>query len=159
VTLWPRIEGLLSSGERDVLTDSKTNFNVFVNAALGAAVVGGVLVVDAILHKPPAYWPLYTIPFGVAYLLYRAAISPATEWGDSVRSAFDLHRLEIYPKLGVRTPQSFSDEREIATRVNQALLYGRPLLTDDLWSAPKANEAEQVRGAVSGTPQGSKTGG
>src|SRR5205085_11281753 len=63
----------------------------------------------------------------------------ATEWGDNVRSSFDLHRLQIYEKLGVRAPTSFSDERSLAVRVNQALLYGHPLLTDDLWRVQKLN--------------------
>jgi hypothetical protein len=162
VTLWPRIEGLLSSSERDVLMESKTNFNVFINASFGAVLVGALLIVDGVLHAPqrPLYWLLYAIPFVFAYLLYRAAIGPTTDWGDSVRSGFDLHRLEIYEKLGVRAPRSFSDERDIATRVNQALLYGRPLLNDDLWRAEKLNENEQATEVGSDTPaQRSKTGG
>lgn len=146
VTLWPRIEGLLSATEREAFFDAKTNFCVFINGSVGALIVGVVLVVDQAVYTahPASYWALYAIPFVVGYALYRMAISPATEWGDHVRSAFDCHRLEIYDKLGVRAPTSFSDERALADRVNKALLYGRPLLSDDLWRAK--NEGEQVAG-------------
>ena len=64
--------------------------------------------------RPASHWPLYTIPFVLGYILYRAAIGPAIDWGNSVRSSIDLHRLEIYEKLGVRAPISFSDERQLA---------------------------------------------
>jgi hypothetical protein len=142
VTIWPRIEAVLSADEREFLVDSKVNFYVFLNAAAGAFVVGVCLVVDQTVNAPhPAwYWPLYAIPFALAYAFYRLAIDPATDWGDAVRSSIDLHRLEIYEKLGVRAPTSFSDERKLALRVSQALLYGRPLLGDDLWRAADAED-------------------
>jgi hypothetical protein len=134
VTIWPRIEVLLSAEERELHVDAKINFYVFVNATVGAFAVGVALVVDRALYAPqPTWlWLLCAIPFVLAYCLYRLAVDPATEWGDYVRSSIDLHRLELYEKLGVRAPTSFSDERSVALRVNQALLYGRHL-SDDLW--------------------------
>jgi hypothetical protein len=135
VTIWPRIEALLSADERELLVDAKTNFYVFANAAVVALVVGACLVADTALNvpRPVAYWPLYLIPFAISYLSYRAASGPALDWGDSIRASIDLHRLEIYEKLGVRAPISFSDERQLAERVNKAVLFGHPLLGDDLW--------------------------
>ena len=142
ITVWPRIEALLGSEEREIHVDAKTNFYVFLNGAVGALGVGVALVVDkAVNASPPAWhWALYAIPFGLAYVLYRASIGPAAEWGDAVRSSIDLHRLELYEKLGVREPTSFSDEREIAQEVNKALLYAHPLLSDDLWRGAMAEE-------------------
>jgi hypothetical protein len=147
VTIWPRVEALLSADEREIHVDSKIDFYVFTNAAVGALAVGLCLVVDESVNAPHpgSYWPLYGIPFVLGYLLYRAAIGPATDWGDRVRSSVDLHRLEIYEKLGVRKPTSFSDERHVADRVNKALLYGHPLLSDDLWPVEKVND-ENLRG-------------
>jgi hypothetical protein len=134
VTIWPRIEALLSAEEHELLVESKVNFNLFLNAAVVALGVGACLVADQALYAPlsASWWPLYALPFALAYVLYRLAIGPATEWGDAVRSSIDLHRLEFYERLGVRAPMSFSDEQEIALGVNQALLYRLPL-SDDLW--------------------------
>jgi hypothetical protein len=151
VTIWPRLEALLSADDRDLVVNSAINFNVFINASVGALAVGTCLVVDEAVNapQPASSWPLYAIPFVLGYVLYRGAIGPATDWGDSVRSSFDLHRLEIYEKLGIRSPTSFSDERALALRVNQALLYGHPLLSDDLWRAENVND-----GTSKGTSKG-----
>ena len=146
ITCWPRIESLLGEQERELHVNAKIDVYVFVNGALAALIVGISLVVDKALHVPhPAWdWPLYAIPFIIGYVLYDAAIDPTVNWGNVVRSSIDLHRLELYEKLGVRRPTSFSDERLIAGRVNQALLYGKPLLRDDLWrveeTKPKAGD-------------------
>jgi hypothetical protein len=150
VTIWPRVEALLGAEERELLVDAKVNFYVFMNAATGALLVGTTLVVDQAINAPqPAeHWPLYVLSFAVGYVLYRAAIGPTLDWGDAVRASVDLHRLEMYEKLGVREPQSFTDERELAGKVNKALLYGHPLLSDDLWRAEdnKVEVAEQDEG-------------
>jgi hypothetical protein len=148
VTIWPRIEALLDEDERALEVDAKINFYVFVNASVGGYLVGACLVIDQGVNAPQPvwYWPLYAIPFVVGYILYRAAIGPAIDWGDSVRSSIDLHRLEVYEKLGVRAPVSFTDERELAGKVNKALLFGYPLLPDDLWRGEQggAEEAEGI---------------
>lgn len=136
ITIWPRIEALMSAEERELHVDAKINLYVFINSAVGAIAVGVCLIVDTSLNSPKtglSSWVFDLIPFVLAYLLYRAAVGPAAEWGDSVRASIDLHRLEIYEKLGVRSPTSFSDERALADRLNKALLYGHPLLPDDLW--------------------------
>jgi hypothetical protein len=135
LTIWPRIEALLTEGERELHVDAQITFYVFMNAAAGAFAVGACLVIDKALNIPESgiELALYAIPFLLAYVLYRASVGPAINWGDYVRSSVDLHRLEIYKKLGVREPTSFSDERKLAVKVNQALLYGHPLLPDDLW--------------------------
>jgi len=135
VTIWPRIAALLDDGERELLVDAKIDLYVFLNAAFTAVAIGICLVVDKAVHSPngPWAWPLYAIPFIAAYLLYRAAIGPAVRRGACVRASIDLHRLELYEKLGLRAPKSLSDERKLAVGLCQFLLYGRPDLGDDLW--------------------------
>jgi hypothetical protein len=135
ITIWPRVEALLSSEERELHVNAKVDMYVFANGAVGAFVAGVVLLIDKAANVPhPVWrWPLYAIPFVLSYLLYRAALGPVVKWGGVVRASIDLHRLELYEKLGIRSPTSFSDERQLAARLNQALLYGDPLLGDDLW--------------------------
>jgi hypothetical protein len=140
VTVWPRINALLTADERELRVDAETDLYVFINGALGAFVVGICLIVDKAVFVPqPTWeWSLYVIPFVVGYLIYRAAVSSAALWGDTVRASIDLHRLELYEKLGVRAPTSFSDERSLALEINPALLYGEPLPADELWRRDKA---------------------
>src|SRR5207247_3583213 len=120
-------------------------------ASLVAFVVGVCLVIDEALNAPhpTSYWPLYAIPFVLTYGLYRASLDPAMRWGDAVRSSIDIHRVEVYEKLGVRAPRSFSDEREIALRLSQALLYGDPPLRDNLWRKAETEPRTPATNAAS----------
>lgn len=82
VTIWPRIEALLSDAERESITEARTNFHVFINAALGAFVVGAALAVDkAVTARVLGWqWLLYLIPFGLGYVAYRASLAPVLAW-------------------------------------------------------------------------------
>lgn len=146
VTIWPRINALLTADERELHVDAETDLYVFINGALGAFIVGICLIVDKAVFVPqPAWeWWLYVIPFVVGYLIYRAAVSSAALWGDTVRASIDLHRLDLYEKLGVRAPMSFSDERNLALEINPALLYGEPLPRDELWRQDNSASADDA---------------
>ncbi len=145
ITIWPRIDALLDGDERELHVDAKIDVYVFLNAAIGSLAVGTCLIVDKALHAPhPAWkWALCAIPFALAYGLYRGAVGPAVRWGDAVRSSIDLHRLELYDSLGLCRPTSFTDERQRAVGINQALLYGRPPLPDGAWGGDKPVAAEK----------------
>jgi uncharacterized MAPEG superfamily protein len=135
VTVWPRIAALLNDGERELLVDAKIDVYVFLNAAFAAIGVGVCLVVDKAVNAPngPWAWLMYAVPFIAAYVLYRATIGSAVWRGAAVRASIDLHRLELYSKLGIRSPESFSEERTMDDVAScQLLLYGRPHLPDDL---------------------------
>lgn len=147
VLLWPHFQALMSDAERDRITDAETDLRVFLNGSFVAVGVGICLIVDRATNDPElgAAWFLFGIPFVVAYLLYRWSIGPATIRGAYVRASCDLHRLEVYSRLGIRRPESFTDERQLATRVNQLLCYGRPYLDDAFWQVD-ATAANQEQG-------------
>ncbi|HEU4701616.1 MAG TPA: hypothetical protein VFS37_03970 [Conexibacter sp.] len=134
IAVWPRIEQLLSADEREPHVDAKLDFNVFLNGAVGAVAVGLALLADLVVNHPLDAWLswLYLLPFAVAYASYRQTIGAAIRWGSEMRASVDLRRLDLYERLGVRKPTSFSDERHVADHVNQMLLYGSPL-PDELW--------------------------
>jgi hypothetical protein len=142
IVVWPRVEMLLTTEEREPLVESKIDVNVFMNAAVGALVVGLVLIFDMALNAPtPAYlWWLYVTPFVLAFALYGPMVGAAVRWGSAVRAGIDLHRLDVYAKLGVRRPTSFSDERYVARQVNLMLLYATAP-PDDLWRAEEPVDA------------------
>jgi hypothetical protein len=140
IAVWPHLELLMSAEERDNLADAKSDVAFMVNTSLTAGIAGAVLIANQVTHTPLSGGSLllYLIPFVVAAAAYHAAIGAAVRWGSSVRAVVDIHRLELYDKLGTRRPVSFRDEREIvAPAVNAALLRGDGL-PDALWAAPAA---------------------
>ncbi|MBA2631259.1 MAG: hypothetical protein H0U84_09615 [Thermoleophilaceae bacterium] len=136
IRFWAHVEPLLSEQERQLHENAQTDVAFFINSSLAAAVVGVVLIADAIANGPVGWaWAwLYVVPFLVAYLIYRFAIDAGRRWGVEVRASLDLHRLEVYDKLGVRRPTSFTDERTaIAPALNRFFLYATHM-PDDLWA-------------------------
>jgi hypothetical protein len=142
IATWPHIEPLLSDQERELHSNAKTDVAFFLNSTLGAVAVGITLIADEVAHGPvrTLYAWLYVLPFLVGYLLYRCAIGAAQRWGTETRASIDLHRLELYARIGVRQPRSFSDERtNIAPALNRFFLYSEQL-PDDLWADQKGAE-------------------
>ncbi len=137
IPFWARVEPLLSEQEQRLHEDARTDVAFFVNSSLAAVVVGIVLVADGVANTPiggGAWAWLYLLPFLFAYLIYRFAIDAGQRWGVEIKASLDLHRLEVYERLGIRRPTSFTDERTtIAPALNRFLLYARPL-PDELWA-------------------------
>lgn len=126
IPVWPRIEALLSEQERDLHAAAKTDVAFFLNSVVAAFLIGGALIVDAAINQPLHLgWTwIYALPFALAFLFYNFAIDAARRWGTEVRSSIDLHRLELYERLGLRAPQDIDDERQIGVAVTNLLLYG-----------------------------------
>jgi hypothetical protein len=138
VAAWPRIDALLSDREVELHTNAMSDLAFFLNSTIGAVIVGIALALDEITHTPlePRYAFAYVAPFLLAYALYRAAIGAAERLGTERRASIDLHRHELYNRLGLRSPHNFREERStLAPAINQCLLY-RKQIPDDLAQPP-----------------------
>jgi hypothetical protein len=138
IAVWPHIENLLSSQEAQVLADTKGDVAFFVNVSLLSALSGLAVAADRVIHDSALSILLCLIPFSLSVIAYHWATGAAIRWGEVVRACIDLHRRELYAKLGLRTPRDFSDERQIAWRLNTALLVGGHLC-DDVADVPALN--------------------
>lgn len=130
VAAWPGIEMLRTPDEIEVHTDARGDVAFFVNGSLLAALGGLTLLADAVIGAHPAWYsaPLYAIPFVLAGALYVSAIGAVIRWGSAVRASMDIHRRELYEKVGLRKPKDFTDERNvIAPALNAALLRAEPI--------------------------------
>jgi hypothetical protein len=145
IAAWPRIEVLLGDQERQLLADAQGEFNFFLNGSLSAYLVTFVLAVDAIVNEPHPLWLawIYALPPVVGYLLYRGAANSAERWGERVRASVDLHRLELYARLGLITPKTMDEERRLAGAVQNLFLWGTPL-PDDLRLQSDEKPADQT---------------
>ena len=136
IPFWAHVEPLLLGEERDLHEAAKTDIAFYLNASLAAIAVGIFLVVDGVRNNPldAAYVWAYVIPFVLAYLIYRFSIDGAQRWGVEIRASLDLHRLEVYDRIGMRRPTSFTDERDvIAPALNRLFLYAI-VPPDELWA-------------------------
>jgi hypothetical protein len=145
IPFWAHVEPLLSDQERQLHENARTDVAFFVNLSLATAVVGVVLIADEIAHTPvdPVFAWIYVAPFVLAYLIYRFSIDAAQRWGVEMKASLDLHRLEVYARLGVRRPTSFTDERRtIAPALNRFFLYAQEL-PDELFATTPTEGGER----------------
>lgn len=146
VPTWPRIDMLLNERQAELEANARSQVCFFVNGSLLLLIAGVLLVADEVAEAPLGglIVAVYLLPFLASHLLARWATGAAARWGSTVRAAIDLHRFELYEKLGVRRPRNFSDERQIAAEINQSLLYGNPI--PDEFSATDIDSTEEARG-------------
>jgi hypothetical protein len=152
LVIYPRLEMLMTEQEAQVHADARATRAFFVNSAIAAVLSGVVLVADAIAEHPHPLalrW-IYLIPFLLAYGLYRGAVEATVELGGAARSTVDLHRLELYEKLGVPVPTGAAHERTaLAPELSELLMWGPASAATDpdrsgstTEKAPAANETE-----------------
>jgi hypothetical protein len=150
--VWARVETLLSEQEQQLLSAARAELNFFVNGAVLGFATSALLLAGSTPLAAWHGWPkadswstagLVGAAGAVAvlaYMSYRLASGALVRYGDRVRAAIDLHRRELYAKLGLRTPVTFSEEHEyIAPSLNALLLYGI-LIPDDYAAAPRTTE-------------------
>jgi hypothetical protein len=136
IAVWPHVEALLSEQETQLLSDTRGDVAFFINTSLLSLISVVLFACDAALDKGSPSWLVLLVPLALAWLVYRAAVGATIQWGEVVRASIDLHRLELYRKLGLRVPVDFHDERQIAWRLNATLLIASRL-PDELAAAPE----------------------
>jgi hypothetical protein len=133
IAIWPRIELLLGEQELDTIGEAQANVNFFVNILVVSMLVGVVIAVDWAWHASGVLAGIAQVggvllaTAAIAFGSYCGTIQAAKVWGDAVRAAFDVHRLDLYSKLGVRPPISPADELRVADAVNHCILFGEPI--------------------------------
>jgi hypothetical protein len=111
--VWPRLYHLLPS-------DLRTSFEEALRAMeflLVVSFLSGLFCVPATVYltcaEAPTVWVL-TVFVGsalVAYVAYLGALAPAGLYADSIRAAFDVHRMKLLEALLVPRPATAAEER------------------------------------------------
>jgi hypothetical protein len=157
IGVWPHVEMLLTPQEAQVHADAKGDVAFFVNTSLVSVLAGIALIANAVWHGGDTSVYVEALiclsAVAVSAVAYLAAIGAAVQWGSAVRASIDLHRREVYEKLGLRQPTSFADERQIAYRLNALLLVGDRI--PDEYAAQVADDSDSAPSFQFATPDGS----
>lgn len=134
IAIWPCIEAILSEEERPQIDEVTTDVAFWLNGLFLVSVFGSLLFAERLWHRPGG--PISTIGVeigvvaGVAVIcafMYRQLINAAIRWGEPVRAAFDVHRLDLFDRLGVRRPSKRDEDVEIGRAITRMLAFGEPL--------------------------------
>lgn len=145
IAAYPRIAALLSERERDLMADAQADVAFFVNVAVLSLLLWIAIVIDKLTDGIDGAGgiALMAVPILVGAWSYRVAIGAAERWGHAVRSSFDLHRLTLYDKLGLKQPATQEEELAVARATNRWLLFAETP-DDTLRKTPEPPEEDEV---------------
>jgi len=123
---WPRLQKVVSSEFKNTLADQKTLLDFALTmATLAVVYVALAATVGPWLSYTPGLWVLLGAAGSmVAYVFYALAVSVAKQFGDLVRSAFDLFRLDLIKALGCPRPADIEAERALWKQLSILVVYG-----------------------------------
>jgi hypothetical protein len=125
VVAWPRLYPLLSDPVRAVVDGQRDALDV--NARF-CAVFGAAAAISAALLVTHGWWLLVAAAWVVlTWLAYRAAVAAAIAYGESIRTAVDLHRFTLLQAFHLPLPATPEEERALNARLSRFLLQGVPL--------------------------------
>jgi hypothetical protein len=116
IVAWPRLYPLLGETVRAVVDDRRDAVDLAVRLAATAAVTG--VIAAALLVRHGSWLLVALVPFLVAWTSYRSAVVAAMAYGEAVRVAFDLHRLDLYTALHLELPHDPAAERKLGASLS-----------------------------------------
>jgi hypothetical protein len=142
---WPRLMTVLPAHMRDLIGNAQSDCNTLLNTSFVFFVIAlGCFITAAIKFSAVSMFAaLGSLALG--WILYLLACPPAQQWGEYVRAAFDLYRLDLLKQTGIEIKvKSFTLEEE----QNYWALIQEPMLYlkdpgEELRLQPRATEKEQ----------------
>jgi hypothetical protein len=122
---WPRLYPVLGDRMREVVDDRRTQLDLACRFSASAAVSGAVSV--GVLAGDGWWLALALAPGALAAVAYRAAIAAGLAYGETVRSAFDLHRFDALAALHLPLPPDPDTEVVFNRRLSRFWLQNVPL--------------------------------
>jgi len=132
IDAWGRLLAVIPKDYLGLIDAAKSQVDFWVN--LGVAFVLLLVEYEALAmatNTPINFWiVLLLIVLGTIAPI--RATSSAREWGDFVKSAFDVHRFKLLESLGVETPKNREEEKALWKKYSQAIIFRLPESLPDL---------------------------
>ena len=134
IPIWPSIQTMLTDAELADIDEKTTDVAFWLNSLTVVVIGGALLLAEKLWHRPGNALETTAIEFAIAIAvvlmagwMYRQLIGAAARWGEGVRAAFDVHRFELYKKLGIRMPFTPEEDVDAGRAVNRLLAFGEPV--------------------------------
>jgi hypothetical protein len=116
IVTWPRLYPLLGDTVRAVVDDRRDAVDLTARLAATASVTG--VIAAALLARHGSWLLVALVPLLLAWVAYRSAVVAAMAYGEAVRVAFDLHRLDLYAALHLEVPHDPQAERKLGASLS-----------------------------------------
>ena len=123
---WNRLLSVIPEHYRVLIDDSKVNVDFWVNLGFLSFIF---LLEYAFIIISAGQAKFIWIPFVTSFFIilsYIRAESSSVEWGDMVKSAFDVYLPELAAKLDFEIPSDISSEQFLWRKFSQSIIYANP---------------------------------
>lgn len=142
VVAWPRLYPLLPADTREIVDDRRDSMDAA--ARLTVTMAAATLVAAGLLAASGWWLPLALVPLVIARVSYIGAVHAAVAYGESVRSAVDLHRFSLLEALRMPPPADLAAERVLNTRLSELWRQGVPM-PESAYEHPRAARSDPAR--------------
>jgi hypothetical protein len=131
IVLWPRLIAKIDPSFASTIDEAKTSFDFMLNVSFLSAFTALEIAAIFVIHPMTLSWgsllPYFwraAIFIALALLFYEFAVNRAAAWGETVRAAFDLYRLDLLKVLGYEEkPLTYQEERAMWLDISEQALY------------------------------------
>lgn len=124
VAIWPRLFMIIPKNIQNEVNEGMELIDFNANLFVLAILMTGYNIYQAVNSNWPAVnWLSAGIPVVVAVWSWLMLPVSAREWGELVKSVFDLHRSKLAKSLELEMPPTASEEREMWGKVSRMMLY------------------------------------
>jgi hypothetical protein len=131
IVLWPRLLSKIDSAFASTIDEAKTSFDFMLNLSFLSGLTTLAILMIGLIAPAPLEWAIVWPWFWRAALFalltvifYSFSVNRAMAWGQQVRSAFDLYRLDLLNRLGYQQkPLTYQEERAIWLTISSQLAY------------------------------------
>lgn len=123
-TVWPRLYPLLSEVLRGEVDDARANLDSAVRISTLALVFSLIWGTQAVISESWLLAGIAALGLGGTLLAHHATFGAATLYAELIRSAFDLHRFDLYRNLHLPLPSTTDTERQSGEQITTFLWQG-----------------------------------
>src|ERR1700723_62574 len=131
IVLWPRLLSKIDSAFASTIDEAKSAFDFMLNCSFLSLLTALGIVAIGLSRTTPLAWEkdvawiwraaLFAL---ISMASYQFSIGCAKAWGDQVKAAFDLYRLDLLKSLGYqKQPTSYVEEVAIWSKISAQLLF------------------------------------
>lgn len=144
---WGRLLAVIPKEYIEIIDAARAQVDFWINMGLVLVLLQiEYISLSFIFGNQPNWW-IVILFFVLGIIAPLRATSSAREWGDFVKSAFDIYRFNLLESLGIEAPKSRDEERKIWTKYSQAIIYRLPETLPDIKQSddPKQKIARKTK--------------
>lgn len=129
---WGRLLAVIPKEYLELIDAARAQVDFWVNLGVVFILLQIEYIGLAFITGTPLQWWVVLLLIALGTVAPLRATSAAREWGDFVKSAFDVYRFKLLESLGLDLPGTREEEKTLWTKYSQAIIYRLPERLPDL---------------------------